>query len=588
MTKHNTITIVPFGGLANRMKAIAAGIRLARECGSRLDILWTRDHGLNSRFDQLFQPVAVDGTDVSIIEANTVDLITRDRPRPKNLFLPRLFLWLKRTAYMSGRRNGELFHSGTFDFTAWAKGRNVWMASCVYFMEATPPSDAFDIFRPLAHIQNEIDTRATTFAADTVGIHVRRTDNARSRNQSRTEDFLECMALMPATTRFFLATDEEEIKTIFRKEFGNRLTCMTEKARRDTAGGIRNAVTEMYLLARTRLIIGSHGSTFSMTPAAMGRIPLLFADKTLADSLAPARTDRQKILTIIVSYNFMPWLHRTISSLLQSTAPTDIMVIDNASTDETTAVIRRDYPQVILVENGANLGFGRANNTGMRYAMENGYDSVLLLNQDAWIAADTLGRLADMSRRHPRYGVLSPIHLTGKGDSIEHGFAVYSNVKDIGRQPETVLAEVPFIDAAIWFMPVNVLRRVGLFAPIFYHYGEDKDMANRLRKHHYRIGFMPRTYGYHDREFRKTGRKGFLRAEWVYHLSEYANINYSYRKAYAMGVLALVKKAGGALLGGRLHDAADYAAMACRLHNMAGQVKRARHQAENVNLNDYM
>ncbi|MBR3716713.1 MAG: glycosyltransferase, partial [Bacteroidaceae bacterium] len=81
-----------------------------------------------------------------------------------------------------------------------------------------------------------------------------------------------------------------------------------------------------------------------------------------------------KTLSIVISYNFMRWIDQCIPSLLQSEAPTDILVIDNASTDETVTALQERYPQVRLIANGTNLGFGRANNIGMQLALDEGYD----------------------------------------------------------------------------------------------------------------------------------------------------------------------------------------------------------------------
>ena len=63
-----------------------------------------------------------------------------------------------------------------------------------------------------------------------------------------------------------------------------------------------------------------------------------------------------KILAIIVSYNFTPWMARCLGSLRASHCQADVMVLDNASADDTVARIRRDYPEVMLVENHRNLG----------------------------------------------------------------------------------------------------------------------------------------------------------------------------------------------------------------------------------------
>jgi GT2 family glycosyltransferase len=63
-----------------------------------------------------------------------------------------------------------------------------------------------------------------------------------------------------------------------------------------------------------------------------------------------------KVLVIIVSYNFEPWLERCLGSLRHSFYPVDTVVIDNGSTDQTIQRIRKDYPETRLLPQNKNLG----------------------------------------------------------------------------------------------------------------------------------------------------------------------------------------------------------------------------------------
>jgi len=279
-----------------------------------------------------------------------------------------------------------------------------------------------------------------------------------------------------------------------------------------------------------------------------------------------------KTLSIVISYNFMPWIDRCLSSLLQGTQSTDILVIDNASKDETVATLQARYPQVRLIRNNHNLGFGAANNIGMKIALDEGYDGVLLINQDAWLAPDALQQLVEVSLQHPEYGIISPKHLTGDGSKMDPGFASYI---DNGGS---------FINAALWYIPMSVIRKVGMFAPLFYHYGEDKDYVNRIHYHGYQIGYVPTALGYHDRAERPFNRSLFLRTERVYHLSEYANINYSFAKAFAMGVLAPVKKAFKALAKGQWSNYAAFISISFQLMMQTPQVLHSRNHTKKYNV----
>ena len=292
-----------------------------------------------------------------------------------------------------------------------------------------------------------------------------------------------------------------------------------------------------------------------------------------------------RILTIIVSYNFERWIDRCLGSLRQSCHSTDTVVIDNGSQDNTVELVRERFPEVRFIPTGKNLGFGRANNIGMKIALDEGYDAVFLLNQDAWIDSETIGTLAKLCEENPDYGILSPIHLNGAASWFDKGFAAYANIPETQtieafRTAHTsdTLIEVPFVNAAFWFIPRRVLEKVGGFCPLFYHYGEDVDYVNRLRHFSLKVGYCPQISGCHDREFREVTRAAWLRSESVYALSEYANVKYSAFSAFGYGVVAFVWKSLKALFKLRFKDAADYATIVFSLIGRSAEIARYRKQ----------
>lgn len=284
-----------------------------------------------------------------------------------------------------------------------------------------------------------------------------------------------------------------------------------------------------------------------------------------------------KILVIIISYNFKPWIGRCLGSLSTSDYPVDVLVLDNGSQDNSLSYIRTHYPHVRLIDNQANLGFGKANNIGIQLALEEGYDAVFLMNQDAWVRENTIGILARLCLSHPEYGILSPVHLTASGKSIDPGFSSYCQVKEMSQLPVYQdIIPLTFINAAFWMIPTNVFRHVGGFSSLFYHYGEDKDFINRLSFHGYLVGYAPNVFGCHDREYRPVSEQKFLHTEYVYHLSEYANIHYSFPKAFGFGVLACFKKSLQAIFSGKLNRSLDYLSMTFRLLTQSRKVLLCR------------
>lgn len=280
-----------------------------------------------------------------------------------------------------------------------------------------------------------------------------------------------------------------------------------------------------------------------------------------------ATMKNRKVCIIIVSYNFEAWIDKCLPSVFTSTIPATVMVIDNNSSDNTVARIKQDYPQALLIENNTNLGFGKANNVGLSYALQNNYDYAFLLNQDAWVEEDMLAKLIEASEVNPDFGIISPVHLSSDGTSLDHGFANYSNKKTIDELPQSSskLIELPFVNAAFWLLPIDVIGQIGGFSPLFYHYGEDRNYIQRTAYHDYKIGYLPNAFATHDRQNRKITNKAFMYAEYVYFLSELANINYNFPKAIAYSVLAAIKKIFIEIIGGRFRNSGAYLGMTFKL-----------------------
>ena len=218
-----------------------------------------------------------------------------------------------------------------------------------------------------------------------------------------------------------------------------------------------------------------------------------------------------KILTIIVTYNGMKWLDQCLSSVKKSTIPSDLFIVDNGSTDGSIEYIKKNYPEAIFIESKENLGFGKANNIGLRQAAKNNYEYVYLLNQDAWIEPDTFEKLIKVSENNPDYGILSPLQVNKEKTRLDKNFSHWipsSMSSDLCCDQELKdVYETKFTMAAHWFIPVDKLKVVGGFSPAFRHYGEDNNLIDRMRFRDYKIGIVPDTMGVHDREDRSLSKE---------------------------------------------------------------------------------
>lgn len=218
-----------------------------------------------------------------------------------------------------------------------------------------------------------------------------------------------------------------------------------------------------------------------------------------------------KILVIIVTYNAMQWVERCFDSLKKSIAKLDVFVVDNGSTDGTQAYIKGHYPEVMFQQSDKNLGFGKANNLGLQYALDNAYDFVYLLNQDAWVFPKTISSLIEISQKHSDYGVLSPFQMSADEFCIDPNFS--SRLKTWGCYAEMTndmyngclkdVYDVEGVMAAHWFVTRKCLETVGGFSPTFPHYGEDDNYTERVRYKGLKIGVVPKLKVVHDRMLRK-------------------------------------------------------------------------------------
>ena len=213
-----------------------------------------------------------------------------------------------------------------------------------------------------------------------------------------------------------------------------------------------------------------------------------------------------RIYTIIVTYNAMQWIDRCLISLRNSSIKTDVIVIDNCSTDGTSEYIPRNYPEVIWIPQKSNLGFGQGNNVGIRYALEHGADYVLLLNQDASLEKNALSLMLNAS---DGTNLVTPLMLNGTGTKVDESFKW--SIRDVGVDifvstiVNGVLPEKCFIGeacAACWFMPISIIKKIGGFNPLFVQYGEDCNFYRRMVYHGMRNIFVPNAIMYHDREFK--------------------------------------------------------------------------------------
>jgi len=283
-----------------------------------------------------------------------------------------------------------------------------------------------------------------------------------------------------------------------------------------------------------------------------------------------------KIEIIIVTYNGMQWIDKCLKSVLKSSIHVEIIIIDNCSTDGTLEFIKKEFPEVIIIKNNENLGFGKANNLGMSYAMEQNCDFVFLVNQDVYIEHNTIENLMLQCIIDKSYGVLSPIHLNGDGTNFDKNFSTYMNYDkskyfyyDMYRGDAKKIYETLFVNAAAWFIPISTLKKIGGFDPIFFHYGEDDNYVQRLKYHNLKIGVVSDSIIYHDRENLIKKRKNL--EELVFKMN-WANVNNKKAQDLLDKEKSVILKRKKSLIKLKFNEAKSYSTELKFIRSVKGEV----------------
>ncbi|RJR30287.1 glycosyltransferase family 2 protein [Candidatus Microgenomates bacterium] len=223
-----------------------------------------------------------------------------------------------------------------------------------------------------------------------------------------------------------------------------------------------------------------------------------------------------KLSIIIVSFNTRDVLKDCLTSLFTHHKTEiakrlfEIIVVDNGSTDETQAMIKKQFPRVKLIQNARNEGFGKANNVAARKTIS---EYVLFLNPDTIVPVQTLDTLLSYLETHVDVGIVTcKVLLThGKIDDASHrGFptpwralthfsglsqlfprSMFFNGYHLGYQRMDEPHEIDACAGAFLMMRRKVGELVGWFDEDYFWYGEDLDLCFRVKQAGFKIMYVP-------------------------------------------------------------------------------------------------
>ncbi len=210
-----------------------------------------------------------------------------------------------------------------------------------------------------------------------------------------------------------------------------------------------------------------------------------------------------KIAVVMVNYNGLQDTLFAIESVLKSSVEVQIILVDNDSKNNDAEKIKNYCPSVFVIESKENLGFSGGNNLGIKFALENGFEYILLLNNDTIIDSKMIENLLKHANKT---SIVAPkMYYFSEPDKIWYGGGEINrytgNAVHITTDNDDTAAEkgrrCTFATGCCMLIHRDVFEKVGLLNESYFMYCEDTEFCLRLLKKNIRILYVPSAKLWH-------------------------------------------------------------------------------------------
>lgn len=214
---------------------------------------------------------------------------------------------------------------------------------------------------------------------------------------------------------------------------------------------------------------------------------------------------KTNVTIVIPNWNGADFIAEALTSLQQQTLRHKVIVVDNGSTDNSVSIIRKNFPDVQLLEFADNAGFSGGVNRGIQPALDDGADFIALFNNDATADPKWLAELVSSAEAHPEAGIVTGklVHMDKKHlDSTGEFYTIWGMPFPRGRNQEDVgqydaLQNVFGGTGGASLYRAEMFKKIGLFDEDFFVYFEDVDISFRAQLAGWKVRFQPSAVAYH-------------------------------------------------------------------------------------------
>ncbi len=263
--KQQGLTIVPIGGLANRMRVVMSALKIAEEQSMPICIVWRSCQECKAKWEDLFEPLTQDNVTL------TTGTFHNSIASKRNLWLPML---LRVREYDKQIENFDPRKQSLSSLCQ--RYSSLYLSTC-YALGDYDSKQVNAVFRPLPALMEEVDILTAQFSPHTLGVHIRRKDNKEAIVHSPLSAFhqrMDSYLQEYEDAKIFLCSDEPSVKRHFEQIYKDKMITNKVQLQRDTTAGMTDAVLDLWSLSRTSLVVGSYYSSFSDTATEIGGQPL--------------------------------------------------------------------------------------------------------------------------------------------------------------------------------------------------------------------------------------------------------------------------------------------------------------------------
>lgn len=268
------LIVIPFGGLANRMRVILSSISFAHKNNRKIKIIWILRDELNCDFNDLFHDI--EGIDIKIVNNNIFLRVLIKLASIWKLCFNFLNNFIITDKYIHKELEVGYFDCDSNKIETIIKGNftNLFIVSCAKFY--TYQNINMSILRPNSIVEEKVSLfHSQHKLIDYVALHIRYTDNTLSINNSPVLLFEKVIEdEFSKGEKIVVCTDSEYIKNLFVEKYKGCLVFPESKKNRNSVEGMQDALMELMILSKSKRLYGSYGSTFSLMASNIGKIEL--------------------------------------------------------------------------------------------------------------------------------------------------------------------------------------------------------------------------------------------------------------------------------------------------------------------------